>query len=48
MAGAEISANATAAPRSLYIAIGFLPVKVPEETTPPVYGSFRDAPVTQA
>ena len=30
------------------IAIGFLPVKVPQETTPPVYGSFRDAPVTQA
>jgi hypothetical protein len=46
MAGAVITANAAAAPTSLYLAIGFLLVKVPIETTPPARGAFLAAPVT--
>jgi hypothetical protein len=48
VAGAVIIASAAAAPRSLYLAIGFLPVKVLKETTPCVRRAFLAAPVTQA
>jgi hypothetical protein len=48
MAGAVITANTAAAPTSLYLAIGFLLVKVPKQTTPRVRCAFLAAPVTQA
>jgi hypothetical protein len=47
MAGAVITANAAAAPTSLYLDIGFLLVKVPKETTPRVQRAFLATPVTQ-
>jgi hypothetical protein len=48
MPGAVITAKAAAAPTSLYLAIGFLLVKVPKETTPRVRRAFLAAAVTQA
>jgi len=48
IAGAVITANAAAAPTSLYLDIGFLLVKVPKETTPRARSAFLAAPVTQA
>jgi hypothetical protein len=48
MAGAVITANAAAAPTSLYLGIGFLLVKVPKEATPRVQRTFLATPVTQA
>jgi len=48
VAGAVITANAAAAPRSLYLDIGFLLVKVLKETTPCVRRAFLAVSVTQA
>jgi hypothetical protein len=48
VAGTVITANAAAAPKNLYLDIGFLPVKVPQETTPAAQASFLALPVTQA
>jgi len=47
MAGAVMTANAAAAPTSLYLDIGFLLVKVLKETTPCVRRAFLAALVTQ-
>jgi hypothetical protein len=46
VAGAVITANAAAAPKSLYLDIGFLLVKVLKETTPRARGEFLAATVT--
>jgi hypothetical protein len=43
-----MTANAAATLRSLDIDIGFLLVKVPQETNPPERAAFLTTPVTQA
>jgi hypothetical protein len=48
MAGAVIIANAAVVPRSLYIAIGMLLVKVSQEATPPLWVHSELRAVTHA